>query len=140
MRPSHWSDSDVGEGRVRGQAIPDVMRRRYNRRPAIPVPGHAQLKVWSAPRRARLPAARPASGQGSPLRLFRAPRWGTRHNHLETVIAMTNWTTDRATLTYEIPHWSNGYVDVAGNGHLLMRPRGDEGPALDLPAIVDKAP
>src|ERR1700754_478722 len=99
----------------------------------------ARSIVWSAPRRPGLPAARPASGQGSPLRLFRAPRWGTRHNHLETVIAMTNWTTDRAKLTYAIPHWSNGYVDVAGNGHLLMRPRGDEGPALDLPAIVDKA-
>ncbi|WP_036116665.1 MULTISPECIES: arginine decarboxylase [Luteibacter] len=52
---------------------------------------------------------------------------------------MTNWTTERAKLTYAIPHWSNGYVDVAGNGHLQMRPRGDEGPALDLPAIVDQA-
>ncbi|KJV28421.1 biosynthetic arginine decarboxylase [Luteibacter yeojuensis] len=52
---------------------------------------------------------------------------------------MANWTIDRAKLTYAIPHWSNGYVDVAGNGHLLMRPRGDEGPALDLADIVNKA-
>lgn len=58
---------------------------------------------------------------------------------MEIVTPMTNWTTDRAKLTYAIPHWSNGYVDVAGTGHLLIRPRGDEGPALDLPAIVDKA-
>lgn len=52
---------------------------------------------------------------------------------------MANWTIDRAKLTYAIPHWSNGYVDVAGNGRLTMRPRGDEGPALDLPAIVEEA-
>ena len=52
---------------------------------------------------------------------------------------MANWTTDRAKLTYAIPHWSNGYVDVADDGDLLIRPRGDEGPALDLPDIVDKA-
>jgi arginine decarboxylase len=58
---------------------------------------------------------------------------------MEIVTVMTNWTTDRAKLTYAIPHWSNGYVDVADNGHLLMRPRGNEGPSLDLAAIVDKA-
>ncbi|KAG9590056.1 hypothetical protein KCV01_g12010, partial [Aureobasidium melanogenum] len=52
---------------------------------------------------------------------------------------MANWTIDRAKLTYAIPHWSNGYVDVAANGHLNIRPRGDEGPALDLPAIVEQA-
>ncbi|MGN6479475.1 arginine decarboxylase [Luteibacter sp.] len=52
---------------------------------------------------------------------------------------MANWSIDRAKLTYAIPHWSNGYVDVAADGHLQMRPRGDEGPALDLPAIVAKA-
>ncbi|MGA7439042.1 MAG: biosynthetic arginine decarboxylase, partial [Luteibacter sp.] len=52
---------------------------------------------------------------------------------------MANWTIDRAKLTYAIPHWSNGYVDVAADGHLQMRPRGDEGPTLDLPAIVAKA-
>ena len=52
---------------------------------------------------------------------------------------MANWTIDRAKLTYAIPHWSNGYVDVAGNGHLNIRPRGDEGPTLDLPAIVEQA-
>ncbi|HEY4090679.1 MAG TPA: arginine decarboxylase [Luteibacter sp.] len=52
---------------------------------------------------------------------------------------MANWTIDRAKLTYAIPHWSNGYVDVAADGHLQMRPCGDEGPTLDLPAIVAKA-
>ncbi|UPG94281.1 arginine decarboxylase [Luteibacter aegosomatissinici] len=52
---------------------------------------------------------------------------------------MANWSIDRAKLTYAIPHWSNGYVDVAASGHLQMRPRGDEGPALDLPAIVAQA-
>jgi len=52
---------------------------------------------------------------------------------------MTNWTTDRAKATYAIPHWSNGYVDVADNGHLQMRPRGSSGPTLDLADIVDQA-
>jgi arginine decarboxylase len=52
---------------------------------------------------------------------------------------MANWTIDRAKLTYAIPHWSNGYVDVAGNGHLLMRPHGGDGPSLDLADIVNKA-
>jgi arginine decarboxylase len=52
---------------------------------------------------------------------------------------MANWTIDRAKLTYAIPHWSNGYVDVAGNGHLTIHPRGEKGPTLDLPAIVEEA-
>jgi arginine decarboxylase len=52
---------------------------------------------------------------------------------------MANWSIDRAKQTYAIPHWSNGYVDVADNGHLLIRPRGAEGPSLDLPDIVQQA-
>ncbi|UJJ60227.1 arginine decarboxylase [Rhodanobacter denitrificans] len=52
---------------------------------------------------------------------------------------MSRWTTKRANQTYAIPHWSNGYVDVARSGHLLILPRRDKGAALDLPTIVNQA-
>ncbi|MBB3226427.1 arginine decarboxylase [Luteibacter sp. Sphag1AF] len=52
---------------------------------------------------------------------------------------MATWNIERARQTYAIPHWSNGYVDVAANGNLLMRPRGEEGPSLDLSDIVNEA-
>ncbi len=49
------------------------------------------------------------------------------------------WTVDDARRTYAVPHWGAGYVDVDVNGHIVMRPRGVEGPTLSLPAIVDRA-
>jgi len=50
-----------------------------------------------------------------------------------------HWTIDAARHIYAIPHWSDGYVDVDAAGNLLMRPRGAAGPALSLPAIVERA-
>ena len=50
-----------------------------------------------------------------------------------------DWTIDAARHTYAIPHWSDGYVDVDAAGNLLMCPRGAAGPALSLPAIVERA-
>jgi arginine decarboxylase len=50
-----------------------------------------------------------------------------------------HWTTDTARHTYAVPHWSDGYVDVDGNGHIVMRPHGAQGPALSLPHIVERA-
>ena len=50
-----------------------------------------------------------------------------------------NWTIDDARRTYAVPHWGAGYVDVDREGHIVMRPRGVAGPALSLPAIVDRA-
>jgi arginine decarboxylase len=49
------------------------------------------------------------------------------------------WTVDSARHTYAVNHWSDGYVDVDGAGDIVMRPRGAQGPALPLPAIVERA-
>ena len=49
------------------------------------------------------------------------------------------WTIATACHTYAVPTWSDGYADIDAAGNLLMRPRGAEGPALPLPAIVDRA-
>ena len=50
-----------------------------------------------------------------------------------------HWNIDAARHTYAVPHWGDGYVDVDAAGHIVMRPRGAHGPALSLPAIVDRA-
>ncbi len=49
------------------------------------------------------------------------------------------WTIERARRTYSIPHWSEGYVDVAEDGDLVVRPEGSDGPDLELAAVVDQA-
>jgi len=49
------------------------------------------------------------------------------------------WTTDDARAQYAIAHWGEGYFDVDARGDLLVRPRGADGPAFALPAIVDAA-
>lgn len=51
----------------------------------------------------------------------------------------TPWNIAASRHTYAIPHWGDGYVDVDAAGHIVMRPRGANGPALSLPAIVDRA-
>ncbi|AIF46276.1 arginine decarboxylase [Dyella japonica] len=50
-----------------------------------------------------------------------------------------HWNIDAARHTYAVPHWGDGYVDVNDAGHIVMRPHGAKGPALSLPAIVDRA-
>jgi len=49
------------------------------------------------------------------------------------------WTTDDARAQYAIAHWGEGYFDVDTRGDLVVRPRGADGPAFSLPAIVDAA-
>jgi arginine decarboxylase len=50
------------------------------------------------------------------------------------------WNADAARAQYAMAHWGEGYFDVAENGgDLVVRPRGADGPALPLPAIVDAA-
>ncbi|MFC5742132.1 biosynthetic arginine decarboxylase [Dyella tabacisoli] len=51
----------------------------------------------------------------------------------------TPWNIAASRHTYAIPHWGDGYVDVDTAGHIVMRPRGAHGPALSLPAIVERA-
>jgi arginine decarboxylase len=50
-----------------------------------------------------------------------------------------HWNIDAARHTYAVPHWGDGYVDINDAGHIVMRPHGAKGPALSLPAIVDRA-
>jgi arginine decarboxylase len=50
-----------------------------------------------------------------------------------------SWTTDDARAQYAIAHWGEGYFDVDASGDLSVRPRGADGPAFSLPAIVDAA-
>lgn len=52
---------------------------------------------------------------------------------------MTAWSIDHARKTYSIPHWSEGYFDVDGDGRVVVRPLGGAGAAIPLPEIVDKA-
>ncbi|MDQ3495443.1 MAG: arginine decarboxylase [Pseudomonadota bacterium] len=52
---------------------------------------------------------------------------------------MTAWSPDQARKTYSIPHWSEGYFDVDARGHIVVRPRGAQGPEIALPEVVDTA-
>lgn len=51
----------------------------------------------------------------------------------------TPWTPEQARRAYAIPNWSDDYVDVADNGHILVRPLGPNGPALSLDQLTKEA-
>lgn len=51
----------------------------------------------------------------------------------------TPWTPEQARRAYAIPNWSDEYVDVADNGHLVVRPLGPNGPALSLDQLTKEA-
>lgn len=53
--------------------------------------------------------------------------------------AMSHWSTDQARKTYSIPHWAEGYFDVDAAGRIVVSPRGQAGPAVPLPEVVDAA-
>ena len=50
-----------------------------------------------------------------------------------------SWSTDDARDLYSVAHWSEGYFDVGTNGHVIVRPRGEDGPSLDLPDVLATA-
>jgi len=52
---------------------------------------------------------------------------------------MSRWSPDQARKTYSIPHWAEGYFDADDRGRIVVRPRGDQGPAIALPDVVDAA-
>ena len=53
---------------------------------------------------------------------------------------MTNaWNIDTARFVYSVAHWSDGYVDIDVQGRAVMRPRGDEGPAIALDDAIARA-
>jgi arginine decarboxylase len=51
---------------------------------------------------------------------------------------MNAWSADQARKTYSIPHWSEGYFDVADGG-VVVSPRGPDGPRIPLARAVDAA-
>ncbi len=52
---------------------------------------------------------------------------------------MSDWSIDQARNTYSIPHWSEGYFDVDGQGRVTVSPRGAQGASVALPDIIDQA-
>ena len=52
---------------------------------------------------------------------------------------MSNWSQDQARKTYSIPHWAEGYFDVDAVGHVVVSPKGAQGPSISLPDVVDSA-
>jgi arginine decarboxylase len=52
---------------------------------------------------------------------------------------MTPWTTAQARALYNIPQWSEGYVDVNTAGHVTVQPFAN-GPAVDLAALAQALP
>ena len=49
------------------------------------------------------------------------------------------WSTDHARKTYSVPHWAEGYFDVDAAGHIVVSPKGPQGPVIPLPEVVDAA-
>lgn len=52
---------------------------------------------------------------------------------------MSHWSFDHARKTYSIPHWSEGYFDVDAAGRVVVSPKGQAGPVIALPEVVDAA-
>lgn len=51
---------------------------------------------------------------------------------------LRRWTIADAVDTYSINRWGCGYVSIAPNGNVLITPRGPEGGAIDMKALVDE--
>jgi arginine decarboxylase len=49
------------------------------------------------------------------------------------------WDVARALQTYNIPAWGGSYFGVNDAGNMTVRPIQDQGPALDLPSVVEEA-
>ena len=49
------------------------------------------------------------------------------------------WDVARALQTYNIARWGNGYFGVNDGGNMTVRPVQDQGPALDMMAVVEEA-
>ena len=52
---------------------------------------------------------------------------------------MTDWTIADAQRSYSVAHWSEGYVDVAADGRVVVRPQGAKGQAVALPDVIAAA-
>ncbi|MGB1580779.1 MAG: biosynthetic arginine decarboxylase [Nevskiales bacterium] len=52
----------------------------------------------------------------------------------------SDWQASDSRQLYSIAHWGEGYFDVADNGHLLVRPRRGDGPAIDVMELAQQLP
>ena len=52
---------------------------------------------------------------------------------------MTDWTIADAQRSYSVAHWSEGYVDVAADGRVVVRPQGAKGQSVALPDVIAAA-
>ncbi|MFQ5418177.1 MAG: biosynthetic arginine decarboxylase [Myxococcota bacterium] len=49
---------------------------------------------------------------------------------------MRGWTLNDSLELYNVPHWGQGFFGVNAAGHVEVRPRGEDGPAIDLLDLV----
>ena len=58
---------------------------------------------------------------------------------MSTLPLPESWDIARALHTYNIAGWGDSYFNVNEAGNITVRPLQDQGPALDLPAVVEEA-
>jgi arginine decarboxylase len=51
---------------------------------------------------------------------------------------MNNWDIQQSARLYNIGQWDEGYAEILDNGHLALKPGGDDAPAIDLLALMDE--
>jgi arginine decarboxylase len=51
---------------------------------------------------------------------------------------MNNWDIQQSARLYNIGQWDEGYAEILDNGHLALKPGGEDSPAIDLPALMDE--
>lgn len=51
---------------------------------------------------------------------------------------MNNWDIQQAARLYNIGQWDEGYAEILDNGHLALKPGGENSAAVDLLALVDE--
>jgi arginine decarboxylase len=60
-----------------------------------------------------------------------------RTRTLSTSASLRAWTIQEAAELYHLPRWSKGFFALNDQGHVEVRPRGADGPAVDLKALMD---
>ena len=47
------------------------------------------------------------------------------------------WTVRDSAELYQLPAWGKDTYAIDGRGHLVVQPKGDDGPSFSLPLLVD---
>src|SRR5215468_695104 len=50
---------------------------------------------------------------------------------------MRAWTIRDSVELYQVPQWGRGFFGVDEHGNLVVQPRGQDGPSISLPGLVD---